>query len=46
MTLIGNAMYASMDIPDGFFATAKLLNQLRWERSQSTMFVIFIGVWT
>ena len=46
LTLIGNAVYASMDIPDAFLAAVKLLNYLDWDRSQNTMFVIFIGVWT
>ncbi|KAH9999694.1 TLC domain-containing protein [Russula compacta] len=46
LTLIGNAVYTSMDIPDFFFATAKVLNYLRWERAQIVMFLIFIGVWT
>jgi acyl-CoA-dependent ceramide synthase len=46
MTLIGNAVYASMDIPDAFLAAVKLLNYLDWDRSQNTMFVIFIGFWT
>jgi acyl-CoA-dependent ceramide synthase len=46
LTLIGNAVYASMDVPDFFFAMVKVLNYLRWERIQIVMFIIFIGVWT
>jgi len=46
LTLVGNAVYASMDIPDFFIATAKMLNYLRWECAQNVMFIVFIGVWT
>jgi len=46
MTLMGNAVYTSMDIPDTFLAAVKLLNYLRWEYSGNVMYVIFIGVWT
>ena len=46
LTLIGNAVYASMDIPDFFIATTKMLNYLRWERAQNVMFIVFIGAWT
>ena len=46
LTLIGNAVYTSMDIPDLFIATAKMLNYLRWERAQNVMFIVFIGTWT
>ncbi|KAF8482397.1 longevity assurance proteins LAG1/LAC1 [Russula ochroleuca] len=46
LTLIGNAVYASMDIPDFFFAMSKLFNYLSWKRTQNIMFIIFVGVWT
>jgi len=46
LTLIGNAVYASMDIPDVFLAVSKVLNYLRWERTLAIVYVIFIGVWT
>ncbi|KAI9508950.1 longevity assurance proteins LAG1/LAC1 [Russula earlei] len=46
LTLIGNAVYASMDIPDVFLALAKVLNYLHWERAQAVVFISFIGVWT
>jgi very-long-chain ceramide synthase len=46
LTLIGNAVYMSMDIPDAFFATVKVLNYLRWERAQNVIFVIFLVIWT
>ena len=46
MTLIGNAVYTSMDVPDAFLAATKLVNYLRWEHSQNVVFVIFIGFWT
>ncbi|KAH9985860.1 hypothetical protein BJV77DRAFT_1161896 [Russula vinacea] len=46
LTLIGNAVYASMDIPDFFFGMSKLFNYLRWKRTQNIMFIVFVGVWT
>ncbi|KAJ4478216.1 longevity assurance proteins LAG1 LAC1, partial [Lentinula aciculospora] len=46
LTLIGNAVYMSMDIPDAFFAFSKLLNYLRAERAKVVSFVIFIFIWT
>lgn len=46
MTLIGNAVYTSMDIPDVFLAIIKLINYLRWENTENIVFVVFIGVWT
>ncbi|KAI9467019.1 longevity assurance proteins LAG1/LAC1 [Lactarius psammicola] len=46
LTLIGNAVYTSMDIPDVLLAMTKVLNYLQMERSQNLVFVIFIGVWT
>ena len=41
LTLIGNAVYASMDVPDFFFATVKVFNYLRWGWTQHVMFIIF-----
>ena len=35
-----------MDIPDFFFAMVKILNYLRWERTQNVVFIGFIVVWT
>jgi len=46
LTLIGNAVYTSMDIPDVFIAATKVLVYLRWERSQNVVFLIFIAIWT
>jgi len=46
LTLIGNAVYASMDVPDFFLAIAKVLVYLRWERASNAAFVIFMGLWT
>ncbi|KAF8897629.1 TLC domain-containing protein [Infundibulicybe gibba] len=45
-TLIGNAVFMSMDIPDTFLAFSKLLNYIQWERAKVVSFVVFIGVWT
>lgn len=46
LTLIGNAIYMSMDIPDMFLAFSKLLNYVQWERAKVVSFVVFVGVWT
>ncbi|KAG6336842.1 hypothetical protein ID866_2238 [Astraeus odoratus] len=46
LTLIGNAIFMSMDIPDVFLAFSKLLNYMKWERSKSVAFALFICAWT
>ncbi|KIK68047.1 hypothetical protein GYMLUDRAFT_36867 [Collybiopsis luxurians FD-317 M1] len=46
LTLIGNAVYMSMDIPDTFLAFSKLLNYIRAERAKIVSFAIFIVIWT
>ncbi|KAH7921816.1 longevity assurance proteins LAG1/LAC1 [Leucogyrophana mollusca] len=46
MTLIGNAVYMSMDIPDAFLAFSKLLNYMRWGKSKVVSFSVFLCVWT
>ncbi|KAJ3989693.1 longevity assurance proteins LAG1 LAC1 [Lentinula detonsa] len=46
LTLIGNAVYMSMDIPDSFLAFSKILNYLRAERAKIVSFVIFAFIWT
>ncbi|KAG6866437.1 hypothetical protein C0991_003955 [Blastosporella zonata] len=46
MTLIGNAVYMSMDIPDAFLAFSKLLNYIQWERAKVYSFLLFFAVWT
>lgn len=46
LTLIGNAIYMSMDIPDAFLAFSKLLNYMKMERAKFVSFVVFIGFWT
>ncbi|KAJ3976247.1 longevity assurance proteins LAG1 LAC1 [Lentinula raphanica] len=46
LTLIGNAVYMSMDIPDTFLAFSKILNYLRAERAKIVSFVVFTFIWT
>jgi very-long-chain ceramide synthase len=46
LTLIGNAVYMSMDIPDIFLALAKVLNYLRAERAKVAAFAVLIVTWT
>ncbi|KAG6890558.1 hypothetical protein C0992_000818, partial [Termitomyces sp. T32_za158] len=46
MTLIGNAVYMSMDIPDSFLAFSKILNYIQWNRAKILAFVVFLVVWS
>ncbi|KAH0839876.1 longevity assurance proteins LAG1/LAC1 [Lanmaoa asiatica] len=46
MTLMGNAVYMSMDIPDVFLAISKILNYLQFTRAKLVAFIIFLCVWT
>ncbi|KAI5124910.1 hypothetical protein M0805_007338 [Coniferiporia weirii] len=46
LTLIGNAVFVSMDIPDTFFAFSKLCNYLNLEKTKTVSFGIFMLVWT
>ncbi|KAJ7283555.1 longevity assurance proteins LAG1 LAC1 [Mycena rebaudengoi] len=46
LTLIGNAVYMSMDIPDMVLACSKLLNYIQWNRAKVASFATFVCVWT
>ncbi|KAE9389631.1 longevity assurance proteins LAG1/LAC1 [Gymnopus androsaceus JB14] len=46
LTLIGNAVYMSMDIPDAFLSLSKLLNYIRAERAKVVSFAIMVVAWT
>lgn len=46
MTLLGSAVYLSMDIPDAFFAFSKLLNYLDFKITKNISFIVFLCVWT
>ncbi|KAG1752705.1 longevity assurance proteins LAG1 LAC1 [Suillus paluster] len=46
LTLIGNAIYMSMDIPDAFLAFSKLLNYMGWHRLKVASLVVFLVAWT
>ncbi|KAK7061805.1 TLC domain-containing protein [Favolaschia claudopus] len=46
MTLIGQAVYMSMDIPDMALAFSKLLNYLQMDRAKVVSFTIFVFVWS
>lgn len=46
LTLIGNAVFLSMDVPDTFLAFSKLLNYIQWDRAKIVTFVFFFGVWS
>jgi len=45
LTLIGNAIFVSMDIPDTFLAVSKVLNYLQLTMGVPT-FAIFVVVWS
>ncbi|KAL9712880.1 sphingosine N-acyltransferase lag1 [Leucoagaricus gongylophorus] len=45
LTLIGNAVFVSMDIPDVFLAFSKILNYIRWDQAKMYAFGSFVGVW-
>ncbi|KJA30181.1 hypothetical protein HYPSUDRAFT_32286 [Hypholoma sublateritium FD-334 SS-4] len=45
-TLIGNAVYMSMDIPDAFLALSKLLNYIQWNTAKTYAFGVFFLIWT
>ncbi|PCH41067.1 longevity assurance proteins LAG1/LAC1 [Wolfiporia cocos MD-104 SS10] len=46
LTLIGNAVYVSMDVPDTFLAFSKILNYIQWSRAKIAAFFVLIGFWT
>jgi len=46
LTLIGHAVFVSMDIPDAFFSLSKLLNYIQWNTAKLYSFVAFFGIWT
>ncbi|PAV20831.1 longevity assurance s LAG1 LAC1 [Pyrrhoderma noxium] len=46
LTLIGNAVFVSMDIPDTFLALSKLCNYLNLERTKIVTFAVFTVIWT
>ncbi|KAI0719844.1 TLC domain-containing protein [Cerioporus squamosus] len=46
LTLIGQAVYLSMDLPDTFLALSMLLNYLRWDRAKVAVFAVFLGIWS
>jgi len=43
LTLIGNAVYTSMDIPDVLLAVSKIFNYLRWKRSLDVLLLYSSG---
>ncbi|KAJ7267738.1 longevity assurance proteins LAG1/LAC1 [Mycena rebaudengoi] len=45
VTLLGNAVFMSMDIPDMCLSFSKLLNYLQLERAKVGAFAVFVGVW-
>jgi acyl-CoA-dependent ceramide synthase len=45
LTLIGHAVFLSMDVPDAVFATCKSLNYMRRETLKTFAFAGFIPVW-
>jgi acyl-CoA-dependent ceramide synthase len=45
LTLTGNAVYMSMDIPDALLAFSKLLNYMRMDRLKIVSLFIFLVAW-
>lgn len=46
LTLIGHAIYMSMDIPDAFLAFSKLLNYMGWHKLKVFSLAVFLVAWT
>ncbi|KLO08285.1 longevity assurance proteins LAG1/LAC1 [Schizopora paradoxa] len=46
LTLIGNAVFVSMDIPDVFLALSKICNYLKYDTTKAFTFVNFFVIWT
>ncbi|KAF8197776.1 TLC domain-containing protein [Mycena galopus ATCC 62051] len=46
VTLLGNAVFVSMDIPDVLLAFSKMLNYLRLERAKVVSFAVFVVGWS
>ncbi|KAH8830444.1 longevity assurance proteins LAG1 LAC1 [Flagelloscypha sp. PMI_526] len=46
LTLIGNAVYMSMDVPDAIFALAKCLNYAQFHTAKNLVFAIMVIAWT
>ncbi|PVG00552.1 longevity assurance proteins LAG1/LAC1 [Serendipita vermifera] len=46
LTLIGNAVYMTMDFSDIFLALSKCFNYLQMEKTKTVAFAWFTGVWT
>ncbi|PVF94233.1 longevity assurance proteins LAG1/LAC1, partial [Serendipita vermifera] len=46
LTLIGNAVYMTMDFSDIFLSLALCLNYLKMEKTKTIAFAWFAGVWT
>ncbi|KAJ7720000.1 longevity assurance proteins LAG1/LAC1 [Mycena maculata] len=45
-TLIGSAVYTSMDIPDMLLALSKLLNYIQWNGTNNFVLAAFVVAWT
>ncbi|KAF9055413.1 longevity assurance proteins LAG1/LAC1 [Hymenopellis radicata] len=46
MTVLGSAVYMSMDIPDSSLALSMLLNYMQKERSKTIAFAVLLVLWT
>ncbi|KAI0081743.1 longevity assurance proteins LAG1/LAC1 [Panus rudis PR-1116 ss-1] len=46
LTVIGNAVYLSMDLPDIFLAFSLLLSYIQYDKMKVTFFLALVGVWT
>ncbi|KAJ7035756.1 hypothetical protein C8F04DRAFT_1097280 [Mycena alexandri] len=46
VTLLGTAVFVSMDVPDLLLAVSKMLNYLQLERPKVVSFAVFVVAWT
>ncbi|KAF9818300.1 hypothetical protein IEO21_02815 [Rhodonia placenta] len=46
LTLIGNAVYVSMDVPDVFLALSKIANYIQYDRLKVVLYIVFVCIWT
>lgn len=46
LTMIGTAIFVSMDISDAFLGFSKCINYLKFQRTSEVSFAIFLCIWT
>ncbi|KAI0081742.1 longevity assurance proteins LAG1 LAC1 [Panus rudis PR-1116 ss-1] len=46
LTIIGNAVYLSMDLPDVLLGFTKMLNYIQYDKTKIASFMVLVGTWT